>query len=96
VGRKIVTSDDPRWIEYECAVTRVWDAVGDAACVLVTERPTTVAGVLALLAYANAADTDGEGWPDDLYNDDSSKRRSWHFFLIEGLAEALPGIMGVA
>ncbi len=44
-------------------------------------------------AYANAADTDGEGWPSDLCYDESDKRRSWHFFLIENLAEVLPGMM---
>jgi hypothetical protein len=50
-------------------------------------------GVLALLKYANAADTDGKGWPDDLQSEDDSKRRSWHYFLIEALAEVLPGMI---
>jgi hypothetical protein len=90
---KIVTTDDPRWIENERAVMQSFDAETDAACVLVTVRPTTIAGVLALLQYANAADTDGEAWPRELQSDDGSKSRSWHYFLIEALAEALPGMV---
>ena len=90
--------NDPHLVDCENALSRAFDAEADAACVLVTERPTTVAGVLALLAFSNAADTDGEGWPHDLCEDaDSTTRtRSWHFFLIKNLAEALPGMMGAA
>jgi hypothetical protein len=87
---KIVATDDPRWIESERAVMRSFDVETDAACVLVTVRPTTIAGVLALLQYANAADKDGEAWPRELQSDDGTKARSWHYFLIEALAEALP------
>jgi hypothetical protein len=89
--------NDARLESCEDALHRAFEAETDAACVLVTEMPTTMAGVLALLAYANAADTDGEGWPDSLYADDScTKTRSWHFFLIAALTEVLPAIMGVA
>lgn len=87
-------AEDPRQIEAEAALSAAFEAETDAACVLVTERPTTIAGVLALLSYANKADTDGEGWPDDLYADEACKKvRSWHFLLIEGLAEILPGMV---
>jgi hypothetical protein len=86
--------DDPRLIDAEAALSAAFEAETDAACVLVTERPTTIAGVLALLNYANKADTDGEGWPDALYADEACKKiRSWHFLLIEGLAEILPGMV---
>jgi hypothetical protein len=80
----------------EDALSAAHDAEVEAACVLVTICPTTLAGVLALLEYANAADTDGEGWPSHLYEDDetSTHSRSWHSFLIDRLAEALPGIVG--
>jgi hypothetical protein len=69
-----------------------------AACVLVTISPTTLAGVLALLEYANAADTDGECWPAELEDDDesSTRTRTWHFVLIERLVEALPDLVGAA
>jgi hypothetical protein len=79
---------DPQLEALEAALGVAFDAelVGMSA-------PTTMAGVLALLQYANAADIDGEGWPADLASDDSSKSRSWHYFLIELLAEVLPDIM---
>jgi hypothetical protein len=71
-----------------------FDAETDAACVLVSESPTTIAGVLALLAYANAADIDGEGWPSGLCDDEANgKTRSWHYFLIESLTKVLPGLV---
>jgi hypothetical protein len=91
-GEKIVPTDDPRWIASERAVMRSFEAEADAACVLVSVRPTTMAGMLALLQYANAADTDGEAWPCDLQSDDG-KVRSWHYFLIESLVEVLPGMV---
>src|SRR5215211_4362546 len=47
--------------EIEAAIAQAYDAEDHAACALVSESPTTMAGVLALLTYANTADTDGEG-----------------------------------
>jgi hypothetical protein len=90
---KIVETDDPRWIECERAVIRSFDAETDAACVLVSICPTTIAGIIALLRYANAADTDGEAWPRELASDDGTKTRSWHYFLIDMIVEALPGMV---
>jgi hypothetical protein len=89
----IGTDDDPRWIECERAVMRAWDAEGDAAIELVNLRPTTFAGVAALLQYAISADCDGETWPRSLLSDDETKTRSWHHFLIQNLAEILPGMV---
>ncbi len=67
----------------------------DAACTLVAERPTTFAGVIALLAYVNYADTDGEGWPDSLYADDTcTKTRSWHYFLVQNSRGSPAGYRG--
>jgi hypothetical protein len=90
---KIVETDDPRWIESERAVMQSFDAETDAACVLVSICPTTMAGIIALLHYANAVDGDGEAWPRELMSDDGTKTRSWHYFLIEVIAEALPGLV---
>jgi hypothetical protein len=87
---KIVETDDPRWIESERAIRRSFDAEKDAACVLVSICPTTMAGIISLLRYANAVDIDGMSWPDQLESDDGTKTRSWHYFLIEVVAEALP------
>ncbi len=90
---EIVETDDPHWIETERAIHNAFDAETDAACVLVSICPTTIAGIIALLRYANAADKDGEAWPRELMSDDGTKTRSWHYFLIEVIAEALPGLV---
>jgi hypothetical protein len=86
---KIVATDDPRWIDSERSVNRAWDAEEDAAVAILHVRPTTLAGVIALLEYANEADTDGETWPVDLDSEDGTINRNWHYFLIESLAETL-------
>jgi hypothetical protein len=88
-----VREDSPRLDACEDALSQAFNAETDAACVLVSVLPTTIAGVLALLQYANIADTDGEGWPCDLQSDDGSKARSWHYFLIENLMEILPAMV---
>jgi hypothetical protein len=92
-GETIVVTDDPRWIECERAVMRSYDYETDAACSLVSIVPTTMAGVVALLQYANSADTDGEAWPRELQSDDGSKSRSWHYFLIETVSAALTDLV---
>jgi hypothetical protein len=92
---EIVETDDPRWIETERAIHNAFDAETDASCVLVSICPTTIAGVIALLRYANAVDKDGEAWPRELASDDGTKTRSWHYFLIEVIAEALPGMVSL-
>ena len=85
--------DDPRWIEVERELKRTSDLESDAAIVLLTVQPTTLAGILALLNYAVEADTDGVGWPAALESDDGQITRSWQVFLIEGIAEALAGLV---
>ena len=68
-----------------------------AAIELIDLRPTTAAGLIALVAYAQAADTDGVGWPDGLYVDVNdpgpTKTRSWQHFLIQNLSEILPAMV---
>ena len=87
---RIVETDDPRWIESEREIKRTSDAEQDAAVALVTIRPTTLSGVQALLRYANEADPDGKGWPDRLHSDDARDiTRTWQFFLVESLEEAI-------
>ncbi|MCA1430208.1 MULTISPECIES: hypothetical protein [Bradyrhizobium] len=86
---EIIQTDDPRWIEAEREVHRTSDAEMDAACELVNVRPTTRAGLLALLNHAMLYDTDGEGWPRDLISDDGKRTRSWQTFLIENVTVAL-------
>jgi hypothetical protein len=94
VGKdNIFETDDPRWIENEHEVMRTSDLEMDAACVLVSIIPTTQSGVVALLQYALLADTDGEGWPGQLVSDDGTKKRSWHYFLIETVTAALTDLV---
>jgi hypothetical protein len=85
--------NSPRLDACEGALSQAFDAETEAACVLVTVRPTTIAGVLALMQYANAADIDGQGWPSDLCSDDDTKTRSWHYFLIETVTAALTDLV---
>jgi hypothetical protein len=70
-------------------VTSAFDAETDAACALVAIRATTAAGLVAFLRYVTEADTDGMGWPDQLQSDDGKLVRSWHYFLVENLAETV-------
>jgi hypothetical protein len=64
---KIVETDDPRWIESERAIMLSFDAETDAACVLVSICPTTMAGIIALLRYANRPIRTGKcGRPNSL------------------------------
>lgn len=90
----IVETDDPRWIESERDVDRCHDAETDAACALLSEGPTTMAGCIALLKYAVEADTDGMSWPEGLYRDVNdpgpTMTGSWQQLLIANLAEILP------
>jgi hypothetical protein len=86
---KIFETDDSCWIECERAVARTMNAEIDAAVVLVDVRPTTQAGICALLQYAHAIDTDGEAWPRELQSDDGKITRPWEYFLIESVAGAL-------
>jgi hypothetical protein len=90
---EIVSTDDPHWIECERDLMAAFDRETDAAIELVNARPTTGAGLLALLQYAVAADTDGELWPDLLHDENSKRSRPWHHFLIVNLIEALPGMV---
>jgi hypothetical protein len=85
---------DPRSIESRKATSAAWEAEEDAAIELVSVRPETMAGVVALLNYAIAADRDGETWPPELLSDDGKTVRSWHHFLIQNLTEILPDLLG--
>jgi hypothetical protein len=82
----------PSLDECEATLSEAFDAETNAACAILNTPPTTMAGVLALLQYANATDIDGMGWPVELETEDG-KTRSWHYFLIEALAATLPSMV---
>jgi len=46
--------------------------------------------VTALLRYAVEANVDDQVWPVELLTDDAGYERSWHHFLVESVAAALP------
>jgi hypothetical protein len=86
----IVETDDPRWIDSVREVHRTCDAETDAACVLASTAPTTMAGVVRLLQYAISIRP--EEWPEGVQSDDDIETRPWHYFLIEMLIAVLPGM----
>jgi hypothetical protein len=86
----IVETDDPRWIDSVREVHRTSDAVTDAAYALASIAPTTMAGVVGLLQYAISIRP--EEWPEGVHSDDDTETRPWHYFLIDRLIAALPGM----
>jgi hypothetical protein len=92
---KVIETDDPRWIESECAMMQAWEAEEVAAIALVCTQPTTRAGFMALLDYAVAYDTDGHGWPRELQSDDDERKRNWHQFLLESLVAGRAVLMAI-
>jgi hypothetical protein len=83
---------DPRWIACERDINWAWSAVDDAELALLNIRPTTRAGIVALLRYVVEHDTDGEGWQSELVSDDGTKTRNFYHFLVENVAEAMTEI----
>jgi hypothetical protein len=88
-----VETDDPAWIAHIEESCRAGDEEDAAAAALISVEDLSPAGAIALLNYALYHEERGESWPN--LEDESGKLRSWHFFLLELLAGALPGIVGV-
>jgi hypothetical protein len=80
--------------KIDAAIKQAHDAEVAAACTLLNIDPTTLAGVVTLLAYARDHDDEnyGMGWPTDLVAE-RDETRSWHYFLIANLAEVLPELV---
>jgi hypothetical protein len=90
-----VAGDDPRWIAHIETACRVSTENEDAAIALISFDTLSLAGAVALLAYAVSVEAkDPQAWPEDLRLIDG-KRRTWHFFLIDGLSKVLRGLMPV-
>ena len=87
---EIVDTDAPEWVAAKRRTMATADAMYDSAIDLLDVAPTTVAGVIALLAYAAEAE---DLWPDDLKNEDGRPHsQPWHHFLCRSLAKALAEI----
>jgi hypothetical protein len=88
--------------EIEADIEEAHEAEADAACDLLSVTPTTIAGVVALLAHARDYDIDGMGFPSHVVDgnwraghsaDCVEDTRSWQYFLISNLVEVLPELM---
>jgi hypothetical protein len=78
--------------EIETAIEEAHHVEQVAAYALLDVRPTTMAGVIALLNYACEHDdaTYGLGWPENIGCEGSLDTRTWQYFLIANVAEILP------
>lgn len=78
--------------EIETAINEASHMEEVAAYALLDIRPTTMAGLVALLTYAIDHDdaNHGMGWPDAIGCEGTLDTRSWHYFVIANVAEILP------
>lgn len=68
-GVNIDPNDDPRWVASVQRYRVVFDEVDAASLRLLDVRPTTVAGIIALLRYAHQYVTGGREWPQQILED---------------------------
>jgi hypothetical protein len=61
----VVETDDPRWIAAERARVAASEKESECADALLEVRPTTLAGLMNLLRYADSCDA-GRDWPDSV------------------------------
>jgi hypothetical protein len=61
----------------------------EACWPLATIQPTTIAGVLAVLRFANAIEDGGMEWP----NTDTVGAEGWHYQLRATMAQAIENII---
>jgi len=84
--------------QADAEVTRLNEAIDDAAGKLLDVIPTTIAGASALLAYAAEHASGGNMWPDGYVDEDTKSGWdrvhgvSWEVLLHKNLAKALPNI----
>lgn len=64
-------------------------AAYDAAWAIATTAPTTVAGIVAVLRFANQFEDEGMEWPDT----DAIGREGWHYQLRATMADAIEAII---
>jgi hypothetical protein len=99
-NKEIIATDEPRWIEAQQLLDAATDHISACEDELIEIRPTTVAGVIAILRYAVEYEKaeHGDGWPPSGYADDDGDHGScragysWSYFLHKRLAEVLERI----
>jgi hypothetical protein len=89
---RLVGTDDPAFIMSALVTRHASDQLFTAAIQLLEVRPTTIAGVIALANYAEEYMAAGNGWPEDVVDDDDDEPRDWTRHLLEGIAVALKAI----
>jgi hypothetical protein len=72
-------------------VEQLCDSCQDLAWALANTVPISIAGVVAVLQYANECEDGGEEWPDT----DTIGSEGWHYQLRQTAARALETIQGV-
>ncbi|WLA62361.1 hypothetical protein [Bradyrhizobium diazoefficiens] len=76
----------------EDLVGELCDSCQELEWALANTMPTSIAGVAALLRYANECEDQGEEWPDT----DTIGPDGWHYQLRQTAARALEGLLGDA
>lgn len=84
--------------EIETAAQEAFHFEEVAAYALLDVKPTTMAGVIALLTYSEEHDdaNHGMGWPENIGCEELNNSRTWQYFLINSLIEILPELMPVS
>lgn len=103
---EIAETDDPRWIDFTRRDFASSCALDDAATAMIEVRPTTMAGVLALLAYIDDFNRGTRSehyiWPGELIDDKTMDGRGnplempWAFWVMRNVQAALQSIRGTA
>jgi hypothetical protein len=96
---EIVETDDPRWIEHNLNLKCLHDLGCDAESELCDIVPTTMAGVIALVAYMREVGKFGsDGNFSSVFAEDENDEHGqpWSYFALGNIAEALKTITAAA
>jgi hypothetical protein len=92
----IVSGDDPRWVEAQKTVVTTCKTTDEAATQLLNTRPTTLAGVVAVLRYAYDYERRGSEFPGGYDDGDLGQcpgAVEWSVYFHRNLAQAIETIM---
>ena len=92
----IVSEDDAMWVEVQKTVLATHKTTGEAATQLHNTRPTTLAGVVAVLRYAYDYERHGLDFPGGYDDGDLSECPGgveWSVYFHRNLAQAIETIM---